>query len=546
MKPSPRTADFVAGVSVAGLLVPEAIAYAGIAGVAPAHALIASIAGTAIYACAGRSTVAVVSPTSASATIIAAASAALAASSPGAIDAGLWVSALVLAAAVLFLFASLARLGHFAALISRPVLHGFAFGLAVTIVIHQLPAVAGVTATGASTMEVLFNLLRQAAQWNPWTVVLGIAAYAGLRLLRRIAMFPAALAVLVAGIAATALFDLPAHGVATVGTLALAWPHFALPRLGNQEWLSVFEVAVPLVVILYAESWGSIRSLSLRRGEAVEPNRELAALGAANLLSGALQGLPVGAGFSASSANDDAGARSRLAGAVAAVAVAVIALFGARWLALLPVAVLAAVVASALTHALNPKPLLALHRLKRDEFLAACAVLGVIVAGVLPGMLFAVLLSVLATARRVAQARVTVLGRLGETHDYVDALRNPQAVQVSDVLVVRPEEPLFFANAESALAEIRRIAQRQPAVKVVVVSLEESADLDSTAVEVLGEFRQWLRANGLALRLARVKDDARELLARAAPRDPFDCFWSVDDAVAAPRYSLTEPVIPAT
>jgi len=170
----------------------------------------------------------------------------------------------------------------------------------------------------------------------------------------------------------------------------------------------------------------------------------------------------------------------------------------------------------------------------------------VIVAGVLPGMLFAVLLSVLATARRVAQARVTVLGRLGETHDYVDALRNPQAVQVSDVLVVRPEEPLFFANAESALAEIRRIAQRQPAVKVVVVSLEESADLDSTAVEVLGEFRQWLRANGLALRLARVKDDARELLARAAPRDPFDCFWSVDDAVAAPRYSLTEPVIPAT
>ena len=531
-----RTGNLVAGLSLAGLLIPEAIAYAGIAGLAPEHALVASMAGLLAYAGIGRSRWAIVTPTSSSAAILAAAVATLVASAPGARDALTLSGALVLVAGVLFAVGAAARVGHLAAFISRPVLRGFAFGLAVTIVINQLPHIAGVALAGADPARLLLGLGERVADWNPWTIAIGCAAYASLRLLRRIPLFPGAFAVACLGVAASSLLDLPGHGVALIGHINFGDIRLALPALGRDEWMRIGELALPLVIILYAESWGSIRTLALRHGDPIDPDRELAALGAANLLSGLLQGLPVGAGFSASSASEDAGARGRTAGVVAAIAIAVLVFAAGPWLALLPVPVLAAVVISALTHALDPRPLVALWRLGRDEILATGAVLAVILLGVLNGMLLAVLLSVLAAVRRFSQARVSVLGELGDTRDYVDATRNPEATVIPNVLVVRPEQPLFFANAELALGQVRRLAEQQPDAAVIVLSLEESIDLDSTAAEAIAELNAWTVRSQRRLILARVKEDVRELLARSAvPGSGMACFWSVADAVNAAR-----------
>ncbi len=523
-------------MSVAGLLIPEAIAYAGIAGLASEHALIASVAGLIAYACVGRSRGAIVTPTSSSAAVLAAGVATLTASAPAGTDALMLSGALVLLTGLLFVVGAAARVGHLAAFVSRPVLRGFAFGLAITIVSKQLPYIAGITLPAESPIPLLLSLAQRIADWNPWPIAIGCAAYAGLRLLKRIPWFPGAFLVTCAGVAAASFFDMPAHGVALVGRIDFGDPTLALPALGRDDWLRAGELAFPLVVILYAESWGSIRTLALRHGDDVDPNRELAALGAANLLSALLQGLPVGAGFSASSANEDAGARGRTAGLVAALTITVLVLAAGPWLARLPQPVLAAVVISALTHALDPRPMLALWRLGRDEFLATAAVLAVVVLGVLHGMLLSVLLSVLAAVRRFSRARVSVLGELGQTRDYVDASRNSEARTTSEVLVLRPEQPLFFANAEQALGQVRALAQRHADASFVVLSLEESTDLDSTALEAITELQSWMAGAHRRLILARVKEDVRQLLARIpAAGAAIPCYWSVADAVNAAR-----------
>ena len=532
------TADVVAALAVAGLLLPEAIAYAGIAGLAPVHALVASIAGLLAYGLVGGSRFALVAPTSASATILAAAIATVSRATPGEASAPVAIGAgLVLLTGTWFLIAALARVGHLAAFISRPVLRGFAFGLAVTIVARQLPHVVGVAAPDTNPIVLVAALLLRFAEWNPWCVALGAAAYVGLRALRRFPSFPGAFCVIVAGMALGTGVDLGAHGIPTVGALGLDHVRWGVPHLDRDTWLQIAQLAMPLVVILYAESWGSIRTLALRHGDAVDANRELAGLGFANLLSGLFQGLPVGAGFSASSANEDAGARTRAAGLVAAGFIVILLTVASRPLANLPVPVLAAVVVSALTHALDPRPLLALWRLGRDELLAVTAVLAVIVLGVVNGMLLAVLLSIVAAVRSFSQAPVSVLGELGRTRDFVDLARHPEAAEAAGVLVVRPEAPLFFANAERTLFAVRGLAQARPSSTTVVVSLEESADLDSTALEALLELDTWMQRSGRRLVLARAKDGVRELLQRAQPMaaSPLACFWSVADAVDAAR-----------
>ena len=529
-------ANALAGLSVAGLLIPEAIAYAGIAGLPPLHALIASVVGVLAYASVGHSRFAIVTPTSSSAAIIAAAIGAAGAPSVATGDRLAFSGAVVALAGILFLVGAATRIGHLAAFISRPVLRGFAFGLAVTIVIKQLPAIAGIAVHGIGPAKTVLVLGGRIADWNVWSVVLGVMAYAGLRLVRNIPRVPAAFAIVLMGIAASAVLDLPSHGVALVGAIELADWSPRLPLLSDPLWLRAAELAFPLVVILYAESWGSIRTLALRHGDAIEPNRELAGLGVANLLSGVLQGMPVGAGFSASSANEDAGAQGRMAGVVAAVIVVVLVVSAGRWLALLPQPVLAAVVISALTHALDPRPIAALWRLGRDELLATTAALAVFALGVLHGMLLAVLLSIVAAVRQFSRSRVAVLGELGDSRDYVDVARHGDATTSPETLIVRPEEPLFFANAEIALAQVRRLAEERGDARVVVLSLENSTDLDSTAIEALAELEAWIGTSQRKLLLARVKESVRELLLRgggAVSQTP--CFWSVADAVAAAR-----------
>ena len=259
-------------------------------------------------------------------------------------------------------------------------------------------------------------------------------------------------------------------------------------------------------------------------------------LGACNVAAALLQGMPVGAGFSASSANASAGATSRWAGVVALAVIAMALALALPALHLLPRPVLAVAVISALWHALNPRPLLDLWRMKRDRTLVAGAVIAVLAFGVLDGMLIAIALSVLDAMRRFSQPVVHELGELGSSRNFVVIEAHQGATAVPGVLILRPEEPLFFASAERVVVDIMSRVRKHTDLQTVILSLEESSDLDSTAVECLTELDQRLRVSGKSLLLARVKDPVRELLRRCDAQrlgSADRLFWSVADAVQA-------------
>ena len=523
------TADLLAGLSIAGLLLPEAVAYSGLATLPPQAGVIALFAGLIVYGLIGRSRFAIVSATSSSAAVLA--SAMLALSPAGAVQRAAIASILVVGAGTAFVLAGALRLGAMSNLIARPVLRGYAFGLALVIAAKQWPLIAGVHVTSSGFFPLLAELARDFSSWKGASLGCGLLALAGLFGLERVARVPGALAVIVGGILAAPW--LTAHGVALTGPIDLTptMPHFVLPDGGH--WLQLAEFSLALMFILYAESYSSIRTYALKHDEPVKPNRDLIALGIANAVAGLLQGTPVGAGYSATSANEAAGAGSRYAGLTAAGVVLLAVLVFLPWIERIPQPVLAAIVIHAVGKSLRLSVFANYFRWQRDRQVALAAVLAVMVFGVLNGLLAAIAFSIAWLLKSLASPRLSVLGRAG-AHDYVDVTRFPQAVTTAGLLVLRPEEPLFFANAEPLFSRARVLVRQQSDPRLVVLNLEESPDLDSTALETLGEFCAWLGARGVELRVARLRRTVRDALLRAQlsqlPTTTLD-YSSVDDAV---------------
>jgi MFS superfamily sulfate permease-like transporter len=529
--------DLIAGLSIAGLLLPEAVAYSGIANLPPQAGIIALFAGLLCYALLGTSRYAIVSATSSSAAVLAAATASLAGG-----DAALRLclaAGLVLVTGALFVVAGAARLGSVTNFIAKPVLRGFAFGLALVISLKQFAAVVAVHPAGSDQFSFVAELVGHWRSWNLAGLATGAAALAALALLSRVRNLPAGLLVIAAGIAATHFLPLTAQGVAVVGPIHLALQAPALPALPRADWLRLGEVGMAMVMILYSESYGSIRSFAIKHGDPVDANRDLVALGASNLASGLFGGAPVGAGYSATSANDAAGATSRYAGLAAAFVMLLLALTVLPYIALTPEPVLAAIVIHAVSHSLQPAQFRPYLRWHRDRIVAATAVIAVLMLGVLDGLLVAIGISLAMMLRRLSQTEVAVLGRLGDGHDFVSMRQHPEARALPDLMILRPEEPMFFANAERILGEARHlIAAAGDGAQAVVVSLEESFDLDSTSVEALGEFFDWIDSTGKRLVLARLKAPVQALLQQvfaARAGCPIFTDLSVDDAVRLAR-----------
>lgn len=530
--PRPTAADLVAGVSIAGLLLPEAVAYSGLAGLPPQAGVIGLFAGLFVYGLFGSSRFAIVSATSSAAAVLFAATATLAGGDPAsrlALSAGL-----VVLAGGMFLAAGLARFGALASLIAKPVLRGFAFGLALTIVVKQLPAILVLPADHGNIFQSVWGLMAHWQQSNVAGAAMGALAVALLGALARWRALPAALLVIVAGIGLDAAGYCARWGIPSVGTMTLDFSQAGLPTLPSQEWLRLGELAFALMLILYAESYGSIRTFALRHGDEVDSNRDLLVLGAANLLSGLFQGVPVGAGYSATSANEAAGAQSRAAGLAAGVVVLVAVAVLLPWIARIPEPILAAIVIHAVAHTLGLAPLRTYFDWRRDRLVVAAAVAAVLLLGVLDGLLAAIAVSLLRLLQGFSRASVSWLGRLRGGHDYVDTARHADAVTPPRILIARPEQPLFFGNVDAMFAVIRARIAGEADLDRVVLSLEESPDLDATSIEALRDFAAFVYGRGLGLILARVKDEVRDVLDQVnAPELPRSSYtaWSVDDAV---------------
>lgn len=514
-RPSWLKRDLVGALTITALLIPEGMAYAQLAGAPPQAAFYACPAALVLYALLGSSRQLVVAVSATVAVLSAATVGALAPSGSAhflALTAGLAVLA-----GLISVLAGVLRLGRIAQFFSPSVLTGFVFGLALVIAMKQVPKLFGLKGTGKGFFEQLGFVLTHLSQTHLPTLLMGASCLVLLFALERISeRLPAALVVLMLAILASHVLGLQARGVEVVGNIPAG---LAAPRPPDVTWRDVLALlpgACGIALVGFAEAIGPSRMLAARHGYTVNANQELIGLGCANLGAGLFQGFPIGCSLSKSAANDQAGARSQVSSLVAAGLTLLVALFFTPLFRALPEAALGAIVVVAVSGMMEVGELRRLFRLRRADFtVAMAALLGVLVFDVLPGLLIAVGLSLFLTVYRASLPRLSELGRAAGTLDFVDLRHQPSARPLPGLVVLRPNEGIFFANAESLHEEILEHLRRGPRqVQAVLLDLETTTDLDVPGADMLAALHEELEGQGVVLSLARALAPTQAMLER--------------------------------
>ncbi|WP_206055541.1 SulP family inorganic anion transporter [Nocardioides sp. GY 10127] len=531
--------DVLAGLTVWAVLVPESLAYATVAGLPPVVGLYAAVPALVLYALLGTSRHLVLGPMSATAAL----SATIALTwSDGTPEDVLRVGvSLALVTGVLGVLAGLCRLGFLSAFVSAPVLRGFVVGLALTILVGQLPALIGVEKADGGFLARSWGLLRELPHLHPTTAVLGVSALAVVLGLRRWApRVPGSLVVVVLGVLAVAVGHLDAHGVEVVGHVPSGLPRPALPGSDLGQYLSLLGPAAGVLLVGFVEGLAAGSAYATRDGYEVVPDRELTALGAANAGSGLLGGMVVNGSLSKTAVNGQAGARTQLSGVVCAALTVLTLLLLTGLFADLPEAVLAAVVVAAVidlvdvrgmrrlwavgSSAVTPRPA------ARADFAGALAALvGVLLLDTLPGLLVGVGVSLLLLLQRASRPRVARLARVPDAPagSWVDAERHPDLAVEDDVVVARVEGGLFFAGA--AHVRERLLALPGPGTHTLVLDARTMPALDVTGAAALDGLERDLARRDVRLVVAGAVGQVRDVSAAGEE------VLAVDEAVALAR-----------
>lgn len=502
--------DLPAGLTVAAYLIPQVMAYAQVAGLSPAAGLWAAVAALCVYAFLGSSSQLSVGPESTTALLTAAALAPLAAGSTERYAALAALLAFLVGATCLI--AAVLRLGVLADLLSTPVLIGYLAGVALLMMVGQLGHLTRVEVDGNSAADQLTSWWGNRDEVHVPTVLTAAAVLALLLVLQRWRpRSPAPLIAVLAATAAAAAFRLGDHGVEVVGAIPVA-P--ITPNLTGVSWTDVrllLGPALAIAIVGFTDNVLTARAFAGRRNESIAGNRELVALGAANVGAGALGGFPVSSSGSRTALGDAVGSRTQMYSLIAAGSVVLTLMIFTELLADFPIAALGALVVYAAYRLIEFTEFRRLGRFRRSELALALATLGGVLAlGVRDGILAAVGLSLIDLLRRVARPHDAVQGfvpGLAGMHDIDDY---PQARQVPGLLVYRYDSPLFFANAEDfhrRLLDAFRTTDPQP--RWVVLNVEAVIEIDATAAEVLERLHTQLSAQGVVLALARVKHNLR-------------------------------------
>lgn len=513
MRPSVSRArlrgDVLGALTAWALIVPECVAYAQIAGVPPQNAFYAAPVALLVYALLGRSRFLIIGATSAAAVLSASTVSDI--SSDPAQAVGLSAALAVVAGAVLVV-AGLARLGFVTNFLAEPALVGFLFGMALTIVVRQAAKIAGVSSGDGDFFERAWTLLRDAPDWSLNSLAVGGVALALLLVLeRRVPRLPASLLVLVAGLIVSAAAGLDGHGVAVVGDIPAAVPTPHLPGIAAEDWWKLAAGACGVALVVFAEAFSIAGRFAREHGDEIDANREMVAVGAANIAVGFVRGFTVSGSASRSAAAEAAGSRSRMTSLVAAALILVTGAFLTPLFTDLPEPVLGAIVIVAVRSFLRVAELRRYARRDRSSlWVALTALLGVLVFDLLPGLLLAVGLSLLLFIAAASTPNVAVLGRLPGSRLYGDTAQHPTATTVPGVLVLRPDGGLFFGNADrTRLAVLAAVQRRSPAPHAVVLDLSATYHLGLPVLDTLAELHDALRRQRVELHLARLRSRPR-------------------------------------
>lgn len=542
--------DMLAGLTVWAVLVPEALAYATIAGVSPVIGLYAAPAALVLYALFGSSRHLVVGPMAATAALSGAAVASISGDAdPAALTAGL-----ALTVGVLGVLAAVARLGFLASFISEPVLKGFIVGLALTIIAGQLPKLFGVPGGEGDFFEKAWNLVTSLGETSGWTLAVGAGSLAVVLVLHQVsARLPAPLIAVVLGIVVVSVFGLDAKGVQIVGQIEGGLPPLGLPSVAGSDYVALLGSAVGILLVAFAEGVGAAKNYAAKGHYDIDPNQELLAVGAANIGAGLSSGMVVNGSLSKTAVNASAGAVSQLSGIVVAALTVMTLLFLTGLFANLPEATLAAVVVAAVVKLVDFRTLRKYARMTTSnlrriygvaayaDFIAAMsAVVGVLVFDILPGLFIGVAVSVLLLLFRASRPHVAELGRTPDGTRWVDLQRNPDALTEPGVVVMRPEGGLVYANADNVADAVRSHLHDDP--RAVVLDTTAVPEIDITAVEMLDRLYADLEHRHVRLHFAGEIGQVRDLLSATGITSVItDAHPTVDAAVTAARHDLDHP-----
>ena len=509
--------DVAAGIVLTTLLVPVGIAYAVASGLPGIYGLYATIVPLLAYALFGPSRIMVLGPDSSLAAVILAVVAPLAAGDPQ--RAVALAGAMAIVSGAVCVVAGIARLGFVTELLSKPIRYGYMNGIALTVLISQLPKLFGFPIDAEGPLRQLWAIVGAllAGKMNGAAFAVGAATLAVILLLKGSKRLPGILIAVVGATVVVGTLDLAASaGVAVLGSLPQGLPAFAIPWLAHDDVVPVLIGGFAVALVSFADTSVLSRSYAARTGTYVDPNREMVGLGAANLAAGFFQGFPISSSSSRTPVAEAAGARTQLTGVVGALAVALLLVLAPDLLRHLPTSALAAVVIASAIGLIEVADLVRIYRIQRWEFwLSIGCLAGVAVLGAIPGIGLAIVIAVIEFLWDGWRPHSAVLGRAEGLKGYHDIARHPEARQIPGLVLFRWDAPLFFANAEYFHDRVLDAAASSPTpARWIVVAAEPVTSVDVTSADMLVELDETLRAAGIELCFAEMKGPVKDKLKR--------------------------------
>jgi high affinity sulfate transporter 1 len=533
--------DVVAGLVLTTLLVPQGMAYAELAGLPAITGLYTSVLCLIGYALFGPSRILVLGPDSSLGPMIAATLIPIIGANGDPARAVELASMLALLVGAITIVAGVCKLGFVADLLSKPTQIGYMNGLALTILVSQLPKLCGFSVEGNGLIHEARGFVDGLADGEAVAaaVAIGLLGLALILALQHwLPKVPGVLVAVVMGIIATVAFNLGDHGVSLIGELPSGFPPFTVPTSFTDAPLLIAGAA-GIALVSLTDTISTSSAFAARAGQEVDGNREMIGIGAANVGAAFFQGFPVSTSGSRTAVAEQAGAKTQVTGLVGAGAIVLLLVLVPGLLKNLPNPILAAVVIAASLSLADLAGVKRLWHQRKIEFLlTVAAFLGVALLGVLPGIGVAVALSILNVFRRSWLPYQTTLGRVPGMSGHHDRTLHPDAEELPGLVILRFDAPLFFANARTFRETIRELANSDPPPRWIVVAAEPITDVDTTAADMLADLDEELNAAGTSLVFAELKEVVRAKLERyelIGPLDPAHFYSTLDAALEAYR-----------
>ena len=503
--------DILAGITVVAFTIPEAIAYASLAGLPPEAGLYSAMIGLLVYVIFGTSRQLSMGPTSALSILIGSTLGSLLIVNAG--QYALIASLIAVMVGVFAIISWMLRLGFIIRYISKTVLIGFVAGLALFIASGQLPILFGISGASGNFFQRISYLILHIDQTNFATLVVGVGGLLFLIIAtKKFPKLPNTLILVLGSIILLTVTNLTNLGIKVVGTIPQGLPALVFPETSLIDVNTLITLAVAVFILSYSEGYGVATNYAIKNRYKIDANRELLALGASNVAVGLFHGFPVGGSVSRTAVNNESGAKTPLAGGISGLFILVVLVFLTSLFFNLPETILAAIVIFAIRGLLDIPHFRLIYNFSRIEFaIAILTLLSVLIFGTIQGLIIGIILSILVLINKIKKPHITILGQVPGTDNYKDIKSHPKNIQIPAVLIIKLDGSQIFLNADNIKNKILNLLDHEYRdTKLLVLDLESISFIDITGIEMLDELIKELKSRGIIIKAANISNPVRD------------------------------------